>query len=67
MARAKHAPKSPQIHGPVAAIGKDVWPPRRDIPWVPGGEGRQPGGFLSHGMLRGGIRPTGGVRRPHRC
>ena len=35
MARSKHTPKNPQLHRPVTAIGKDVQPPRKDIPPSP--------------------------------
>ena len=42
MARTKCTPKNPQIHRPVTAIGKDVQPPRKDIPQAPRKGGKQP-------------------------
>ena len=35
MARTKRTPQNPQLHRPVTAIGKDVQPPRKDIPETP--------------------------------
>ena len=66
MARTKCTPKNPQIHRPVPAIGKDVQPPRKDIPQAPRKGGKQPRKFISHKMLRKGIKPTGGLKKPHR-
>ena len=66
MATTKHTPKNPQIHRPVTAIGKDVQPPRKDIPQTPRKGGKQPRKFISHKMLRKGIKPTGGLKKPHR-
>ena len=73
MARTKHTPKNPQLHRPVTAIGKDVQLPRNDIPQAPRkGEkqprkgGKQPRKFISHKMLRKGIKPSGGLKKPHR-
>ena len=63
MARTKRTPKNPQIHRPVTAIGKDVQPPRKDIPQAPRKGGKQ---FISHKMLRKGIKPTGGLKKHHR-
>ena len=73
MARTKRTPKNPQLHRPVMAICKDVQPPRKDIPQAPRkGEkqprkgGKQPRKYISHKMLRKGIKPTGGLKKPHR-
>ena len=66
MARTKHTPKNPQLHRPVTALGKDVQPPRKDIPQAPRKGGKQPRKFISHKMLRKGIKPTGGLKKPHR-
>ena len=66
MERTKHTPKNPQIHRPVTAIWKDVQPPRKDIPQAPRKGGKQPRKFISHKMLRKGIKPTGGLKKPHR-
>ena len=66
MARTKCTPKNPQIHRPVTATGKDVQPPRKDIPQEPRKGGKQPRKFISHKMLRKGIKPTGGLKKPHR-
>ena len=66
MARTKHTPKNPQIHRPVTALGKDVQPPRKDIPQAPRKGGKQPRKFISHKMLRKGVKPTGGLKKPHR-
>ena len=66
MAQTKHTPKNPQIHRPVAAIGKDVLPPRRDMQEVPVKGGKQSREHLSHKILRKGITPTGGIKKPHR-
>ena len=66
MARTKHTPKNPQIHRPVTAIGKDVQLPRKDIQQAPRKGGKQRRKFISHKMLRKGIKPTGGLKKPHR-
>ena len=66
MARTKHTPKNPQLHRPVLARGRDVQPPRKDIPQVPRKGGKQPRKFLVSKMLRKGIRSTGGIKKPHR-
>ena len=66
MARTKCTPKNPQIHRPVTAIGRDIQPPRKDIPQAPRKGGKQPRKFISHKMLRRGMRPTGGLKKPHR-
>ena len=63
MARTKCTPKNPQIHGPVTAIGKDIQPPRKYIPQAPRKGGKQPRKFISHKMLRKGMRPTGGLKK----
>ena len=66
MARTKRTPRNPQHHRPVTAIGKDVQPPRKDIPQAPRKGGKQPRKFLIHKMLRKGIKSTGGIKKPHR-
>ena len=66
MARTKRTPKNPQLHRPVTAIGKDVQPPRKDIPQAPRKGGKQPRKCIMHKMLRKGMRPTGGIKKPHR-
>ena len=66
MARTKHTPKNPHIQRPITAVGRDVQPPRKDIPQAPRKGGKQPRKFISHKMLRKGIRPTGGLKKPHR-
>ena len=66
MARTKCTPKNPQLHKPVAVLGKDVQPPRKDIPQTPRKGGKQPRKFITHKMLRKGIKPTGGLKKPHR-
>ena len=66
MARTKHTPKNPQLHKPVTALGKDVQPTRKDIPQVPRKGGKQPRKFIAHKMLRKRMRPTGGLKKPHR-
>ena len=42
MARTKCTPKNPQIHHPVAAIGKDVQLPCKDMCKAPVKGGKQP-------------------------
>ena len=42
MARTKHTPKNPHLHRPVIARGRDVQPPRKDIPQTPRKGGKQP-------------------------
>ena len=66
MARTKRPAKNPQIHRPMTALGKDVQPPRKDIQQAPRKGGKQPRKFISHKMLRKGIKPTGGLKKPHR-
>ena len=66
MARTKCTPKNPQLHRPVTALGKDVQPLRKDIPKAPRKVGKQPRKFISHKMWRKEIRPTGGLKKPHR-
>ena len=66
MARTKHTPKNPHIHRPVTAVGRDVQPPRKDIPQAPRKGGKQPRKFISHKILRKGIKPTRGLKKPHR-
>ena len=66
MAQSKCTPKNPQIHKPVAAIGKDVQLPRKDIQKAPVKGGKQPRKHLSHKISRKEIAPTGGIKKPHR-
>ena len=66
MARTKRTPKNPHIQKPITAVGKDVQPFRKNIPQAPRKGGKQPRKFISHKMLRKGIRPTGGIKKPHR-
>ena len=66
MARTKCTPKNPQIHRPVTAIGKDVQPPRKEMHKAPMKGGKQPRKHISHKVLRKGIIPTGGIKKPHR-
>ena len=35
MARTKLTPKNPHIQRPITAVGRDVQPPRKDIPQAP--------------------------------
>ena len=66
MARTKRTPKNPQIHRPMTALGKDVQPPRKDIQQALRKGGKQPRKFISHKMLRKGIKPTRGLKKCHR-
>ena len=66
MARTKHTPRNPHIQRPITAGGTDVQPPRKDIPQAPRKGGKQPRKFISQKMLRKGMRPTGGLKKPHR-
>ena len=66
MARTNRTPKNPQIHRQVTALGKDVQPRRKDVPQAPRKGGKQPRKFISHKMLRKGVKPTGGLKKPHR-
>ena len=65
MVQTKCTPKNPQIHRPVTAIGKDVQPPRKQMQRAPVKGGKQPRKHISHNMLRKGITPTGGIKKPH--
>ena len=66
MAWTKHTPKNPQIHWPIAAIGKDVQLPWKDIRKAPVKGGKQLRKHHSHKLLRKGISPMGGIKKPHR-
>ena len=57
-------PKNPQIHQPIAAIGKDVQLPRKDIQKAPVKGGKQPRKHLSHKMLRKVIPQWEELRNP---
>ena len=46
MARTKRTPRNPQHLRPVTAIGKDVQPPRKDIPQAPRKGGKNLESFL---------------------
>ena len=50
----------------MTAIGKDVQPPQKDMQKAPVKGGKQPRKHLSHKILRKGITPTGGIKKPHR-
>ena len=50
----------------MTARGRDVQPPRKDIPQAPRKGGKQPRKGIIHKMLRKGMRPTGGIKKPHR-
>ena len=67
MVKTKHTPKNPQIHRPVTAVGKDVQPPRKHMQKVPVKGGKQPRKHILHKLLRKGIAPTRGIKKPHRC
>ena len=64
MAQTKCTPKNPQLHQPVAAIGKDIQLPRKDMQKAPVKGGKQHRKHLSHKILRKGIAPTGGIKNP---
>ena len=66
MAQTKCTPKNPQIHRPVTAVGKDVQPPRKQMQKAPVKGGKQPRKHIAHKVLRKGIVPTGGLKKPHR-
>ena len=66
MARTKCAHKNPHIQRPITAVGKDVQLPRKDIPQAPRKGGKQPIKFISQKMLKKGMRPTRGIKKPHR-
>ena len=66
MAQTKHTPKNPQIHRPGTAVGKDVQPPQKHMQKVHVKGTKQPRKHISHKVLRKGIIPTGGVKKPHR-
>ena len=59
----KCTPKNPQIHWPVAVIGKDVHIPQKDMWKAPVKGGKEPRKHLSHKVLRKGISPTGGIKK----
>ena len=50
----------------MTAIGKDMQPPRKDMQKAPVKGRKQPRKHLSHKILRKGITPTGGIKKPHR-
>ena len=50
----------------MTAIGKDVQPPRKEMHKTPTKGGKQPRKDISHKVLRKGIIPTGGIKKPHR-
>ena len=50
----------------MTAIGKDVQPPQKDMQRAPVKGGKQPRKHLSLKILRKGIAPTGGIKKPHR-
>ena len=48
------------------AVGKDVQPPRKQMHRAPVKVGKQLRKHISHKVLRKGIVPTGGIKKPHR-
>ena len=66
MARTKCTPKGPHIQRLITAVGRDVQPPKKDIPQAPRKGGKQPRKLISQKMLRKEMRPTGGIKKPHR-
>ena len=50
----------------MTAIGKDIQPPRKDMQEAPVKGGKQHRKHLSYKILRKGITPTGGIKKPHR-
>ena len=50
----------------MTAVGKDVQLPRKHMQKVPVKGGKQPRKHISHKILRKGINPTGGIKKPHR-
>ena len=50
----------------MTAVGKDVQPPRKQMQKAPVKGGKQPRKHISHKVLRKGIVPTGGIKKPHR-
>ena len=66
MAQSKCTPKNPHINQPIAVIRKDVQPAQKDIRKAPVKGGKQPRKHLSNKVLRKGIPPTRGIRKPHR-
>ena len=66
MVQTKCTPKNPQIHRPVTTVGKDVQPPQKQMHKAPVKGGKQPRRHISHKVLRKGITPTGGIKKPHR-
>ena len=66
MAQTKRIPRNSQINRPIAAIGKDVQPSWKDVRKALVKGGKQPRKHLAHKVLRKGITPTGGIKKPHR-
>ena len=66
MAQTKYTPKNPHLNRPIAAIGKDVQPSQKDVRKALVKGGKQPRKHLAHKVLRKGITPTGGIKKPHR-
>ena len=50
----------------MTAVGKDVQRPRKQMHKAPVKGGKQPRKHISHKVLRKGITPTGGIKKPHR-
>ena len=63
-ARTKGTPKNPQIHRPVAAIGKDVQLPGKDMQKAPVKGGKQPRKHLSHKILRKELTQQEELKKP---
>ena len=66
MAQTKHAPKNPHIKRAIAAIRKDVQPAGKGVRKALVKGGKQPSKHLAHKVLRKGITPPGGIKKPHR-
>ena len=49
----------------MTAEGKDIQPPWKHMQNAPVNGGKQPRKHLSHKILRKGIAPTGGIKKPH--
>ena len=70
MAHTKQTPKNPHVCRPTTAVGSDVQPEQRTNPKMmsrkaPVKGGKQPRKHLLQKILRKGITPTGGVKKPH--
>ena len=50
----------------MTTVGKDVQSPQKHMQKAPVKGGKQSRKHLSHKILRKGIAPTGGIKKPHR-